>query len=150
MLFEDEPGRVAGELGALLQQPKNMLRKPAFCRLLAQPAYKERARGASRQIAVTGNLPKAVGAQMTERLLRVDGLSRRPEFCEHHFERFFYIGVSNQAVATIQHSTECQQQEKRFVRRPGILVFVDNNPVQEVQEVIFIAAHHQHLSQDAS
>ena len=149
MLFEDQPSRVADELGVLLQQPKNMLRKPAFCGLLAQSAYKERARGACRQIAVVGNLPNAVGAQMTERLLRVDGLTRRPEFCEQLFERFFYIGVSNQAVATIQHSTERQQQEKRFVRRPGILVFVDNNPVQEVQEVIFIAAHRQSRSQYA-
>ena len=131
--FEDKLSCVVGDSGILLQKLESILRKPAFCRVLAQPADKESAGSTCRQNAVAGNLPNPVGAQMTKRVLRMDRFPRRSEFYEQSLERLFYFGVSNKALATIQHSTERQQQEKRLVRRTTILVYVDGNSTQSVK-----------------
>ena len=112
--FEDKLSCVVDDSGILLQKLEYILRKPALCRVLAQSADKESAGRTCRKNAVAGNLPKSVGAQMTERLFRVDGFPRRPEFREQLFERFFYFGVCSEALATVRHSTERQQQEKRL------------------------------------
>ena len=131
--FEDKLSCVVGDSGILLQKLESILWKPAFCRVLAQPADKESAGSTCRQNAVAGNLPNPIGAQMTKRVLRMNRFPRRSEFYEQSLEWLFYFSVSDEALATIQHSTERQQQEKRLVRRTTILVYVDGNSTQSVE-----------------